>query len=88
MPPLHGGLISAQVGLRSFGFHDNSFQSDTKCDVHIRKEALTLCSFTNQVLVHLGLLKCQRETNARKNGVYLLLKQFGEQGATLHFPGR
>ena len=38
MPPLHGGLISTRVGLRSLGFHYNSFQSDTKCDVHIRKE--------------------------------------------------
>ena len=71
---------------RSFGFHDNSFQSDTKCDVHIRKEVLTLCSFTNQVLVQLGLLKCRRETTVCKNGVYLLPEQLGEQVATLHFP--
>ena len=74
------------VHYRSFGFHDNSFQSDTKCDVHIRKEVLTLCSFTNQVLVQLGLLKCRRETTVCKNGVYLLPEQLGEQVATLHFP--
>ena len=51
-----------------------------------RKEVLTWCSFTNQVLVQLGLLMCRRETTVCKNGVYLLSEQLGEQVATLHFP--
>merc|ERR1712113_441056 len=47
------------------------------------------CSFTNQVLGQLDLLKNQKETNAEKkykNDVYLLPKALDEKVANLHLP--
>jgi len=44
------------------------------------------CSFTNQVLAQLDLLKNWKETKAYKNDVYLLPKEFDEKVATLHLP--
>merc|ERR1712193_492699 len=38
------------------------------------------CSFTNQVLAQLDLLKNWKETKAYKNDVYLLPKELGEKG--------
>ena len=43
------------------------------------------CSFTNQVLAQLDLLKNQ-ETKAYKNDVYLLPKDLDEKVALLHLP--
>merc|ERR1711876_131722 len=42
------------------------------------------CSFTNQVLAQLDLLKNQKETKAYKNDVYLLPKELDEKVARLH----
>merc|ERR1711874_662353 len=44
------------------------------------------CSFTNQVLAQLDLLKNQKETKAYKNQVYLLPKHLDEKVASLHLP--
>merc|ERR1712032_1810375 len=44
------------------------------------------CSFTNQVLAQLDLLKNQKETKAYKNDVYLLPKELDEKVAKLHLP--
>jgi len=44
------------------------------------------CSFTNQVLAQLDLLKNWRETKAYKNQVYLLPKALDEKVARLHLP--
>merc|ERR1719230_1367060 len=44
------------------------------------------CSFTNQVLAQLDLLKNWRETKAYKNDVYLLPKDLDEKVARLHLP--
>jgi len=44
------------------------------------------CSFTNQVLAQLDLLKNWKETNAYKNDVYLLPKELDEKVARLHLP--
>merc|ERR1712206_3495 len=44
------------------------------------------CSFTNQVLAQLDLLKNQKETKAYKNDVYLLPKDLDEKVAALHLP--
>merc|ERR1719263_2236481 len=44
------------------------------------------CSFTNQVLAQLDLLKNWKETNAYKNDVYLLPKALDEKVARLHLP--
>merc|ERR1719310_1089905 len=44
------------------------------------------CSFTNQVLAHLDLLKNWKETKQYKNDVYLLPKALDEKGAALHLP--
>jgi len=44
------------------------------------------CSFTNQVLAQLDLLKNWKETKAYKNDVYLLPKELDEKVATLHLP--
>merc|ERR1711915_30481 len=44
------------------------------------------CSFTNQVLAQLDLLKNQKETKAYKNEVYLLPKELDEKVARLHLP--
>merc|ERR1712230_199746 len=44
------------------------------------------CSFTNQVLAQLDLLKNWKETNAYKNDVYLLPKDLDEKVARLHLP--
>merc|ERR1711963_1130181 len=44
------------------------------------------CSFTNQVLGQLGLLKNWKETKAYKNDVYLLPKALDEKVASLHLP--
>merc|ERR1711862_797751 len=44
------------------------------------------CSFTNQVLAQLDLLKNWKETKAYKNDVYLLLKDLDEKVARLHLP--
>merc|ERR1711979_46683 len=44
------------------------------------------CSFTNQVLAQLDLLKNQKETKAYKNDVYLLPKSLDEKVAALHLP--
>merc|ERR1711979_26647 len=44
------------------------------------------CSFTNQVLAQLDLLKNQKETKAYKNDVYLLPKALDEKVARLHLP--
>jgi len=44
------------------------------------------CSFTNQVLAQLDLLKNQKETKAYKNDVYLLPKDLDEKVARLHLP--
>merc|ERR1711965_812876 len=44
------------------------------------------CSFTNQVLGQLGLLKNWKETKAYKNDVYLLPKLLDEKVAALHLP--
>jgi len=44
------------------------------------------CSFTNQVLAQLDLLKNRRETKAYKNDVYLLPKELDEKVARLHLP--
>jgi len=44
------------------------------------------CSFTNQVLAQLDLLKNQKETKAYKNDVYLLPKELDEKVASLHLP--
>jgi len=42
------------------------------------------CSFTNQVLAQLDLLKNWKETKAYKNDVYLLPKELDEKVAALH----
>merc|ERR1711971_1332605 len=44
------------------------------------------CSFTNQMLAQLDLLKNQKETKAYKNDVYLLPKDLDEKVARLHLP--
>merc|ERR1712242_628123 len=44
------------------------------------------CSFTNQVLAQLDLLKNWKETKAYKNDVYLLPKALDEKVANLHLP--
>merc|ERR1712154_206482 len=44
------------------------------------------CSFTNQVLAQLDLLKNWKETKAYKNEVYLLPKALDEKVASLHLP--
>merc|ERR1711862_245979 len=44
------------------------------------------CSFTNQTLAQLDLLKNWKETNAHKNDVYLLPKELDEKVARLHLP--
>merc|ERR1712185_557207 len=44
------------------------------------------CSFTNQVLAQLDLLKNWKETKAYKNNVYLLPKNLDEKVARLHLP--
>jgi len=44
------------------------------------------CSFTNQVLAQLDLLKNWKETKAYKNDVYLLPKSLDEKVANLHLP--
>jgi len=44
------------------------------------------CSFTNQVLGQLDLLKNWKETKAYKNDVYLLPKKLDEKVASLHLP--
>jgi adenosylhomocysteinase len=44
------------------------------------------CSFTNQVLAQLDLLKNWKETKAYKNDVYLLPKNLDEKVARLHLP--
>merc|ERR1712000_364900 len=44
------------------------------------------CSFTNQVLAQLDLLKNWKETKAYKNQVYLLPKALDEKVARLHLP--
>merc|ERR1712206_34180 len=44
------------------------------------------CSFTNQVLGQLDLLKNWKETKAYKNEVYLLPKELDEKVASLHIP--
>merc|ERR1711971_481678 len=44
------------------------------------------CSFTNQVLAQLDLLKNWKETKAYKNEVYLLPKHLDEKVANLHLP--
>merc|ERR1712226_747266 len=44
------------------------------------------CSFTNQVLGQLDLLKNWKETKAYKNEVYLLPKNLDEKVANLHLP--
>merc|ERR1712072_1245348 len=44
------------------------------------------CSFTNQVLAQLDILKDWKETKAYKNNVYLLPKDLDEKVARLHLP--
>merc|ERR1711939_54655 len=44
------------------------------------------CSFTNQTLAQLDLLKNWKETKAYKNDVYLLPKELDEKVASLHLP--
>merc|ERR1712078_312699 len=44
------------------------------------------CSFTNQVLAQLDILKNWKETKAYKNDVYLLPKSLDEKVARLHLP--
>merc|ERR1719162_2491634 len=44
------------------------------------------CSFTNQVLAQLDLLKNWKETKGYKNDVYLLPKALDEKVARLHLP--
>jgi len=44
------------------------------------------CSFTNQVLAQLDLLRNWKETKTYKNEVYLLPKALDEKVATLHLP--
>merc|ERR1712216_1068444 len=44
------------------------------------------CSFTNQVLAQLDLLKNWKETKKYKNDVYLLPKELDEKVAKLHLP--
>merc|ERR1711997_1180817 len=44
------------------------------------------CSFTNQVLAQLDLLKNWKDTKAYKNNVYLLPKALDEKVARLHLP--
>merc|ERR1712107_521289 len=45
------------------------------------------CSFTNQVLAQIDLLKNTKENKGYKNQVYLLPKDLDEKVARLHFPG-
>merc|ERR1712147_63964 len=44
------------------------------------------CSFTNQALAQLDLLRNWKETKAYKNEVYLLPKHLDEKVARLHLP--
>merc|ERR1712139_157601 len=44
------------------------------------------CSFTNQVLAQLDILKNWKETKGYKNDVYLLPKELDEKVAKLHLP--
>merc|ERR1711915_630647 len=44
------------------------------------------CSFTNQVLAQIDLLKNWKETKAYQNDVYLLPKELDEKVARLHLP--
>merc|ERR1712196_81407 len=44
------------------------------------------CSFTNQVLAQLDILKNWKETKSYKNDVYLLPKALDEKVASLHLP--
>merc|ERR1711878_249611 len=44
------------------------------------------CSFTNQVLAQIDILKNWKETKAYKNDVYLLPKALDEKVANLHLP--
>merc|ERR1719389_900608 len=44
------------------------------------------CSFTNQVLAQLDILRNWKETKTYKNDVYLLPKELDEKVAKLHLP--
>merc|ERR1711937_1057889 len=44
------------------------------------------CSFTNQTVAQIDLLKNWKETKAYKNDVYLLPKELDEKVARLHLP--
>ena len=47
---------------------------------------LMLCSFTNQVLAQLDLLRCWKESTAYKNDLHLLPTQLNEKVPNLHLP--
>merc|ERR1712167_384024 len=73
-PDGHGVIILATWGLLNLGCatgHPSFVMS---------------CSFTNQVLAQLDLLKNWKETQAYKNDVYLLPKALDEKVAALHLP--
>merc|ERR1712118_231348 len=73
-PDGHGVIVLASGRLLNLGFatgHPSFVMS---------------CSFTNQVLAQLDLLKNWKETKAYKNEVYLLPKELDEKVARLHLP--
>merc|ERR1719310_1769172 len=73
-PDGHGVIILASGRLCNLGFatgHPSFVMS---------------CSFTNQVLAQLDILKNWKETKAYKNQVYLLPKELDEKVARLHLP--
>merc|ERR1712079_703999 len=73
-PDGHGGIVLASGRLLNLGCatgHPSFVMS---------------CSFTNQVLAQLDILKNWKETKAYKNEVYLLPKALDEKVARLHLP--
>merc|ERR1712139_214752 len=73
-PDGHGVIVLASGRLLNLGFatgHPSFVMS---------------CSFTNQTLAQLDLLKNWKETKKYKNDVYLLPKELDEKVAKLHLP--
>merc|ERR1711908_73805 len=73
-PDGHGGIVLASGRLLNLG-----------CATGHPSFAMS-CSFTNQVLAQLDLLKNWKETQQYKNDVYLLPKDLDEKVAKLHLP--
>merc|ERR1712187_939217 len=73
-PDGHGGIILASGRLLNLGCATG------------HPSLVMACSFTNQVLAQLDLLKNWKENKGYKNDVYLLPKELNEKVAKLHLP--